>query len=99
LWRDPIKELAHQLHALTDQLGEHHDLAALAQKVAEDYTAFSHSTRRGVPLKLIKSSQCELQRKSVSLGTLIYCEKPARFAARIGVYWHAWRRSEERRVG
>jgi CHAD domain-containing protein len=91
LWRKPIKEIAHQLHALTDDLGEIHDLEALAKKAMEYPEDFSRSAKRGVLLRLIRTSQATLRNKSLALGNLIYCEKPARFAARIGAYWHEWK--------
>ncbi len=91
LWREPIKELARQLHALTDDLGEYHDLAALAVKAMEHPRDLFGSPGRAVLLRLIRTSQSRLLKKSLSLGNLIYCEKPARFAARIGAYWHEWR--------
>jgi CHAD domain-containing protein len=92
LWRKPIKELARQLQALTEYLGEHHDLAVLAQKAAANPAWFSAAATSSVLLRLIERRQSELHREALSLGTLIYCEKPARFTERIGVYWSEWKR-------
>jgi len=91
LWPGPIGELADQAHKLADYLGDDHDLAVLRQKVLEQPAMFPGRGGAGPLLALIDRFRLQLQDKAIVLGTRLYEEKPARFAAHFGRYWRSWR--------
>jgi hypothetical protein len=78
-----------QAHALTDALGDDHDLAvlrdrigALAPEVAADLDPV---------LALIDHRRAELQNEARFLGLRVYAEKPRAFSRRVHAYWDAGR--------
>ncbi len=86
-WPELLGPTAGQAHELTDLLGDHHDLAVLAEDLAvrssiEDREAFT---------KMIGCRQRELAERALELGERLYAEKPKAFRHRLRSYWHAWR--------
>jgi CYTH domain-containing protein/CHAD domain-containing protein len=87
-WPGLLEPEAEQAHALADLLGDHHDLAVLAEDLAgraelaasrEDFTA------------LIEARQAQLLEAALELGERLYAEKPKHFLRRLRAYWRAWR--------
>jgi CHAD domain-containing protein len=90
-WSDILGELADSLHALSDTLGDDHDLAELRCVLSDPpYTGSDGSVSRFLT-DLIDQRRAELQLAAWSLGQRLYAEKPAAFAARMAAYWRAWR--------
>jgi CHAD domain-containing protein len=86
-WPGLLQESADQLHELTELLGDHHDLAVLAEDRAD---------REGVDARegmgdLIERRQEEILTSALGLGRRIYAEKPKAFRRRLAAYWSAWR--------
>jgi CHAD domain-containing protein len=75
-----------EAHALSQKLGDDHDLAVL----------WDFASDRGVAsdrlLKAIDHRREELQRESFAIGRRLYAESPRTFTARLASYWSAWRR-------
>lgn len=86
-WPQLLGETADQVHLLTDLLGDHHDLAVLAEDLdsREDVGA-----REGLQ-SLIARRQDELLGGALDLGQRIYAEKPKAFRRRLARYWSTWR--------
>jgi CHAD domain-containing protein len=83
---------ADRAHELSDRLGDHHDLAVLA----EDVTQRDKTLHQGIQAQAIRSAirrrQAELVAEAFKIGEPIYAEKPKQFSRRIESYWTAWRK-------
>jgi CHAD domain-containing protein len=86
LWPEVLGETAEQAHDLADLLGDHHDLAVLA----EDLETRNLTDPEAIG-KLIAQRQDELLARAVSIGERLYAEKPKAFGKRIAEYWKAAR--------
>lgn len=90
LWPGLIGELVDQTHALTDYLGEAHDLTVLRESVRTHPEVFDARASRAALLALIDRRESELREKATFLGARVYEEKPKAFARRFGEYWKEW---------
>jgi CYTH domain-containing protein/CHAD domain-containing protein len=86
-WPQPLGEAVGQAHRLTDLLGDHHDLALLA----EDLQSRDGVGDRGAFEGAIGKRQEELLEQALDIGRRLYAEKPKAFGRRIERYWLAWR--------
>ncbi|MDQ3708876.1 MAG: CHAD domain-containing protein [Actinomycetota bacterium] len=92
-WPELLKPLAKQAHALSDLLGDDHDLAVLATVLESD---------GGLPVtlqRLIDQRRAELQRDAVSLGKRLYAERPKDFTRRLRDVHRIWRSEAAARAG
>jgi CHAD domain-containing protein len=87
-WPELLGASGEAVHGLADLLGDHHDLALLA----EDLRARGDSVaeREGFE-SLIAARQKELWERALAIGERVYAEKPKCFRRRIRAYWRAWR--------
>jgi CHAD domain-containing protein len=88
-WEPVLDATADEIHDFTDLLGDHHDLAVLA----EDLKGRSQigPAQRETLKTLIAARQEELLGEARSTGERIYAEKPKAFGRRLRAYWRAWR--------
>jgi CHAD domain-containing protein len=86
-WPQLLGATADQVHELADLLGDHHDLAVLA----EDLDRREDVGARKALEPLIARRQEELLDSALDLGQRIYAEKPKAFRRRLARYWSAWR--------
>jgi CHAD domain-containing protein len=84
-------ETADRAHELSDLLGDHHDLAVLADEVRAREEAFDEGTQRAALLSAIRRRQGELVADAFEIGESLYAEKPKAFSRRIEAYWAAGR--------
>ena len=75
-----IARRARELHSLSDDLGEDHDLAMLHQRVAEHMRDFPRGLEGTALLNAIERSRRELQTRALSRGGRLYRRPPARLA-------------------
>jgi CYTH domain-containing protein/CHAD domain-containing protein len=89
-WPAVLDATAEEVHELTDLLGDHHDLAVLA----EDLTGREEvdAAPRTVLREQIEAAQAALLADAGRLGERVYAEKPEAFGRRLRAYWRAWRR-------
>jgi CYTH domain-containing protein/CHAD domain-containing protein len=94
-WEPVLDATAAELHDFTDLLGDHHDLAVLAEDLAErpQVAAAQQETLRA----LIEARQAELLGEARIAGERIYAEKPKAFGRRLHAYWRAWRNGPRQR--
>jgi CYTH domain-containing protein/CHAD domain-containing protein len=87
-WQPVLEPTAEEIHAFTDLLGDHHDLAVLAVDLAgrEEVDAVHRETLR----TLIEARQASLLAEARTAGERVYAEKPKAFDRRIRAYWRAW---------
>ena len=87
-----LRAFTRQLHRLSDELGDDHDLAVLREEVARNAATFADEGSRTALLTLIERSRTTLQRRALLSGARLYREAPARFESRLHQYWRHWRR-------
>jgi CHAD domain-containing protein len=90
-WPAVVGPAADQAHELSDLLGDHHDLAVLADDARTRRQLFGESGDAKVLLKLTARRQKELLRQAIELGSRLYAEKPKAFGRRLRGYWLASR--------
>jgi CYTH domain-containing protein/CHAD domain-containing protein len=88
-WEPVLEATAEELHDFTDLLGDHHDLAVLADDLEERSPV--DPAQREILKALIEARQAELLGGARSAGERIYAEKPKAFGRRLHAYWRAWR--------
>ncbi|HEY6731050.1 MAG TPA: CHAD domain-containing protein [Solirubrobacterales bacterium] len=86
-WPPVITATAEQAHELADLLGDHHDLAVLA----DDLAAREINGDRDAAKDLIDRRQGELLKCAFEVGERLFAEKPKAFRSRFEAYWLAWR--------
>jgi CYTH domain-containing protein/CHAD domain-containing protein len=90
-WPAVLEPTAEEIHEFTDLLGDHHDLAVLADDLERrEEIGGAH---KNVLRELIVAEQHALLIDGLSLGERVYAEKPGPFGRRLRAYWRAWRRS------
>jgi CHAD domain-containing protein len=89
-WPGVLGASATELHWLTELLGEHHDLAVLAEDL--EGRAEIGTDSAGTFAALIERRQAALLAEALGLGERVYAEKPKAFERRLRAYWRAWRR-------
>jgi CHAD domain-containing protein len=75
----PLKRLARDANELSDLIGEHHDLAFLAERVQERRDQFDDPATRELG-ELISDRQEELLHEALPLGRRIFRKKPRKLA-------------------
>ena len=87
-WPPVLGETSEQAHALAEALGDHHDLAVLAEDLAGRGFEPGWS---GALAGAIGARQEELAAAAFELGARLYAEKPKAYRRRMRAYWRAWR--------
>ncbi len=93
IWPVLLEETADQAHELSDRLGDHHDLAVLADDARGRRDRFKSEADLEALLAAIERRQAKLLDEALVLGARLYAEKPNAFANRLAGYWLAWRTS------
>ncbi len=89
VWPVVMGALIGELDALSDRLGEDHDLADLRAVLAKKPELAGDLATHQTIVALLECRQAELRSAAYALGQRIYAEKPAAFTARLGMYWSA----------
>jgi len=87
-WPDVLGAQAEAAHALSELLGDDHDLAVLAQRLADDAPplAAQVDAQRMELRALVAHRSQELREQAVRLGRRVYAESPKAFARRLERY-------------
>lgn len=91
-----IGKLAKELHRLSDDLGDDHDLAVLREQIVSRPECFAEK-KGGADalLALLEQSQRRLRAKATRAGGRIYSESASVFTARFSRYWRQWQAGEK----
>jgi CHAD domain-containing protein len=81
-WPAVLGAQADEAHALSDLLGDDHDLAVLAERPGDEAPTQDTDAIR----ELIDRRRAELLAHIRTLGRRVYAEKPKRFAGRLKIY-------------
>lgn len=87
--RAVMKTLAKEIHSLSDDLGELHDLADLRRLVAERPSILTDTDARKSLLTHIDDRAAVLQAAAFRQGQRIYTESPKAFVQRLEACWEA----------
>lgn len=87
-WPELLDTSAEEAHRMADLLGDHHDLAVLADDL-RSRDGLEVNRRTGE--ELIAKRQDELLDEALALGGRLYAEKPKCFRRRMQSYWDSWR--------
>jgi CHAD domain-containing protein len=71
-----MRRIARQAHALSNLIGEDHDLAILGRRAVERRDRFEDEAAVGELVKLIERRRGELQREAMGLGKRLFRKKP-----------------------
>lgn len=89
LWPSELETRQASLKALSDLLGDDHDLVVLRQAVLELPTLMDESSLQAM-LGAIGRRQSELRREATALGRRLHAETPKAHVRRLGQYWETW---------
>jgi CHAD domain-containing protein len=92
LWPGPLRARADELKALSDLLGDDHDLAVFRQTLGAIPDHVLTSGTRERLLAAIRDRQRSLRKAAFRLGQRVYAEKPRDFDRRFSRYAQAARR-------
>jgi CHAD domain-containing protein len=90
-WPSVVGETADEAHELADLLGDHHDLAVLAEDARGRSDRFDSKADLKALVAAAERRQDALLADAVALGRRLYAEKPKDFGRRYEAYWEAWR--------
>ena len=95
IWPATLGNLAAELHALSDDLGDEHDLAVLRGIVAEHQELFANANEFDALTQRIDERRSELRTAARVRGARLFAETPKGFARRVREYWKAPRPARE----
>jgi CHAD domain-containing protein len=95
VWPEVMGPLVRELEALSEELGEDHDLALLSQALLSGEEFSSHSDIAAALAALGEKRREALQESAKSRGARLYAEKPKPFVTRIRGYWDVWRETAD----
>jgi CHAD domain-containing protein len=89
-WPNPLEALAEEAHVLTELLGDDHDLAVLAERLAAPAPLPpAVDAERAALLALVAQRSAELRVAATQLGQRVYAESPKAFSRRLARYVRA----------
>jgi CYTH domain-containing protein/CHAD domain-containing protein len=87
-WPELLETSAEEAHRMADLLGDHHDLAVLAEDLR---SREGLEANRRASEELLAKRQDELLDEALALGGRLYAEVPKCFRRRMRSYWESWR--------
>jgi len=90
-WHDGLGVRKRSLKALSDCVGDDHDLAVLIGLMQETPGVIGRASFRRKLGRLIDIRREELRNEAYQLGARLYADKPKAFGRRMSVYWSVWR--------
>ena len=91
VWPPVMDSLAKAAHALSERLGEDHDLEVLLDFARARATDPDGADRLAVLAAVIESRRELLRSEAFALGQRLYVERPRAFADRVESLWVIWR--------
>lgn len=91
LWPAEVGTRADEAHRLSELLGDHHDLAVLAEDARERREIFRRRETLAGLLAAAEARQGELLAEALPLGDRLYAEGRKALVSRFESYWSTWR--------
>jgi CHAD domain-containing protein len=85
LWKPVMDAVGDEAHALSDRLGDDHDLAVLLAWAQE------HAEPEPELVEAVERRRAKLQRDAFELGARLYADRPKAFLRRLELLWEASR--------
>ena len=82
---EAVRARADLAHDVSDLIGDHHDLAILAEDVAARPEGLGGRKERDALIARIHERQAELVEEAIGLGKELYAKKPKKFLKRVGL--------------
>jgi CHAD domain-containing protein len=79
-----------RLHAVSDALGDAHDLAVICSRLHATPERFGGRAQVRAACSLADDRRVMLEERALQLGGRLYAEKPKAYADRMGAYWRVW---------
>lgn len=92
LWPEMMSARQHAAKALSDILGDHHDLDVFAQTLADDPDAFGSSTDVEVAIGLARARQERLEQQAWPILGRMLAQEPKMLDRHMQALWTAWQR-------
>ena len=92
IWPDAMGQNAVILHRLSDYLGDAHDLAVLANWLAENEIYEAHQKDVAVLIPLVLRWMKAFEGTAIPLGCRLFAEDADAFTIRMEQYYETWRR-------
>lgn len=96
VWDDVLDAWRDELHDLSDDLGDDHDLAVFGETLSEERGRFESNRDLQALLGLADRRRAQLQARALPLGRRAFAEKPKHLVRRFEAYWEASRSEVER---
>ena len=91
VWPEEMQARRTALKALSDLVGDDHDLAVLRATIAQEPALFGATATRRSLLGLAGRRQEDLRSEARTLGRRVYAERPDAHLERLQAYWRVWR--------
>lgn len=95
LWPKVNKAWRKEAKALSDILGNDHDLVLLDALLQTEYEELASDQIRKRLQKVIRKEQQHLREQAWEIGQRLYAEKPKALKKRWKRYWHVWQASAD----
>ena len=82
---EAVRERADVAHDISDLIGDHHDLAVLAEDVAARPEGLGGRDEREALIAHVRERQDELLQEAARLGRKLYAKKPKKFLRTVGL--------------
>lgn len=87
-WPPALEPFAEEAHRLSELLGDHHDLALLRTDLQQ--RQLGEEETEGLAAAIDRRQE-ELAADALTLGRLLYAERPKELSRRLRRYWRTWR--------
>lgn len=94
VWPETMVCRIDELKALSDLLGDDHDLAVFRATLAVAPAGVMTAAEREAMERLVAERQAQLRAQAVPLARRIFAEKPKHHVRRVGSYWGVWQRPQ-----
>jgi len=94
MWDGPLQARRNECDALSDALGDDHDLSVFREIVLERPEDVGDEATIQALLGLVATRQVELRTRALAIGERLFAEKPKHLVRRLERYWDAWRRAD-----
>ena len=85
-----LTEMANELHALSDYLGEDHDLAVLRNTILTAPIYADWESEALLFVQIIDQERLVLEKYALALGGRLFSFTPKKFIRRMKTYWRTW---------
>lgn len=90
IWMPLMQDRRNEAKALTDYLGEDHDLAILRKTVVDDPEEYGNKRDIQAFVAFIDRRRSQVQTQAQPLGQRLFCEPAQALSNRLRGYWDAW---------